>query len=211
VFGDDLAGLLDRGPQVALLGVEVLEAFAQGVIFVHGEWVRRTELVIATAERAEAAGRWHVAGRRLGRPARDDDVQCGLQRRRIVGHRRLARDLRIVRWSSLRGGRCGAVIGARARPDRDRDHAGLGFEPASPELAHAGKLDEELLAQCVPSEPGLEVGTIRGAQAVVGEAEALAGLRRGALRGGQSIARDRVGGAELGQLGRGSLLALDSR
>ncbi len=73
------------------------------------------------------------------------------------------------------------------------------LQAAQPELAEAGQLDQELLAQRIAAEAGLEVGPIRRSQPLVGRTKAIAGSRCVPLGRSQAISRDRVGRAQLGQ------------
>ena len=142
----------------------VVEALAQGGMVLEGVRIRGAEFVEAPAELGQAARPGWRLGRWRGGPGDDRHIQRGLQGGRLLrGH--------LV-------GRLGQLV---------RIQAGDRCQPVDPDVADAGELDEDLLAQGIGPETGLQFRPLGGARSLVGGAQALAGRAGGSFRGTQPV------------------------
>ena len=135
-----------------------------------GVGVGRTQFVEPPPQLGEPARTGRRFGRRRGGPRHDRHVQCRLQRGRLLG-----RDL------------------VRRFGEGCRIHPGDGRQTADPDLTDPGQFDQDLLAQGVGTETGLQLRSLGGAGPLIGCPEPLPGGTGGSLRRPQSVAVLEVG------------------
>ena len=171
--------------QVGGLTLEQLEAGLDFRVLLDGERVDGAQLVEPATQRREATRRRRLARGRLGRPRAGHRVE----RRGEGGGLDVGIGFRVICFRIVDRG-----IGLRRLHAPEAGHL---TEPGESQRAESGQLHEELLAQRVQGETGLESSVVGGAQPLVRGAQPLAGTGRGTLGSSQPFPIGRVRGADL--------------